>query len=83
MLLDYDVFVNVPRLDSNDLAQRTRGGTAGRSGFQPAAGIGGDRRGTVVPQVTDGYTGAAPDLGALEYGLPVTQYGPRYVPHWL
>ena len=30
-------------MDSNDLAQRTRGGAAGRSGLQPAAGIGGDR----------------------------------------
>jgi hypothetical protein len=37
----------------------------------------------VVPQVTDGYTGAAPDLGALEYGQPPPQYGPRYSPHWL
>ena len=31
-------------------------------------------------------TGTGPvtyaDLGALELGLPVPQYGPRYVPHW-
>jgi hypothetical protein len=33
--------------------------------------------GTVLPGVTDGYTGRAPDLGALEYGRPVPAYGPR------
>jgi autotransporter-associated beta strand protein len=26
--------------------------------------------GTVIPGVTDGYAGSAPDLGALEYGVP-------------
>jgi hypothetical protein len=33
-------------------------------------------RGVVLPNVNDGYTGAAPDLGAVESGVPVT-YGPR------
>jgi hypothetical protein len=33
--------------------------------------------GMVLPGITDGYTGTAPDLGALEYGLPVPTYGPR------
>ena len=31
----------------------------------------------VIPNVTNGYNGAAPDLGALEVGLPVPHYGPR------
>jgi len=34
-------------------------------------------RGDVLPGVTDGYTGKAPDLGALEYDLPPPHYGPR------
>jgi hypothetical protein len=34
-------------------------------------------RGIVLPGVTDGYTGAAPDLGALEAGAPAFHYGPR------
>lgn len=34
-------------------------------------------RGLVLPNVNDGYTGAAPDLGALEAGCPVPVYGPR------
>jgi hypothetical protein len=32
-----------------------------------------------IPTVNDGYTGHAPDLGALEVGKP----GPRYGPRWL
>jgi hypothetical protein len=33
--------------------------------------------GTVLPGVTDGYAGSAPDLGALEFSLPIPVYGPR------
>ncbi len=31
----------------------------------------------VLPNVTDGFTGEAPDLGALELGQPVPHYGTR------
>ena len=34
-------------------------------------------RGVSLPTVTDGFAGAAPDLGALEFGAAVPQYGPR------
>jgi len=34
-------------------------------------------RGVVIPNVNDGYRGAAPDLGAYELGCPVPSYGPR------
>jgi hypothetical protein len=37
-------------------------------------------RGVVIPNVTDGYTGAAPDLGAYELGKPIPHYGPRGYP---
>ena len=30
-----------------------------------------------LPGVTDGFIGAAPDIGALELGQPTPQYGPR------
>jgi hypothetical protein len=30
-----------------------------------------------LPNITDGYTGRAPDLGAYEYGVPLPHYGPR------
>ena len=34
-------------------------------------------RGQRLPGVNDGFTGVAPDLGALERGCPVPTYGPR------
>jgi hypothetical protein len=34
--------------------------------------------GMVIPNVTDGFTGKAPDLGAYEFGKPIPHYGPRY-----
>lgn len=33
--------------------------------------------GMLIPNVTDGFTGKAPDLGAYELGQPVPHYGPR------
>jgi hypothetical protein len=37
-------------------------------------------RGTELPTITDGFTGRAPDLGALEFGKPAPHYGPRQWP---
>ena len=34
-------------------------------------------RGVRLPGINDGFSGAAPDLGALEVGCPVPLYGPR------
>jgi hypothetical protein len=34
-------------------------------------------RGVVLPNVTDGFAGQAPDLGALEFGQIPPHYGPR------
>jgi hypothetical protein len=34
-------------------------------------------RWVVLPDITDGFTGQAPDLGALELGQPVPHYGTR------
>jgi hypothetical protein len=45
--------------------------------FTLAAGSGAIDAGTVLPGVTDGFTGRAPDLGALESGRGVPLYGPR------
>ena len=32
---------------------------------------------SALPNITDGYSGKAPDLGAYEYGQPEPHYGPR------
>jgi hypothetical protein len=47
---------------------------SGGARCRPAAAI---DRGVVVPDVNDGYTGRAPDLGALEAGQPLPVYGHR------
>ena len=33
--------------------------------------------GTILANINDGFAGAAPDLGAYEFGQPMPQYGPR------
>ncbi len=35
--------------------------------------------GVAIPTVNDGFTGRAPDLGALEVGQPDPKYGPRWL----
>lgn len=35
--------------------------------------------GVVIPTVNDGFSGRAPDLGALEVGKPAPRYGPRWI----
>jgi hypothetical protein len=33
--------------------------------------------GVVIPNITDGFTGGAPDRGAIIQGRPIPQYGDR------
>ena len=33
--------------------------------------------GVALPNITDGFAGKAPDLGAVELGQPMPHYGPR------
>jgi len=33
--------------------------------------------GAILPNINDGFIGAAPDLGAFELGQPLPTYGPR------
>jgi hypothetical protein len=42
-----------------------------------AAGSAAVDAGLVLPNINDGFTGLAPDLGALEAGCPAPVYGPR------
>jgi hypothetical protein len=37
-------------------------------------------KGTVLPTITDGFKGAAPDLGAYEFGSALPHYGPQAWP---
>jgi hypothetical protein len=77
VLLDYDVFVNVPKLDAKDLLRVQKLYKASDMDFRLKAGSAAVDRGVVLPNVTDGYAGQAPDLGALEVGQAVPVWGPR------
>jgi hypothetical protein len=75
--VDYDVFVKVPPLDAKDLKAVQRLYKADDLDFGLKAGSAAIDRGVVLNNVTDGFSGKAPDLGALEAGLPKPHYGPR------
>ncbi len=75
--LDYDVFQNVPRLDARDLTKIRNLYKAEDFDFSLKPGSAAVDKGAIIPNVTDGYTGSAPDLGALEVGKPAPHYGPR------
>lgn len=77
VLVDYDVFVHVPRLDAKDLKTVQRLYTDKDADFRLKPGSAAVDRGLVLPNVTDGFAGSAPDLGALELGRAVPVYGPR------
>jgi hypothetical protein len=75
--LDYDVFVKVPKLDARDKTTLQKLYRAEDLDFRLKAGSAAVDRGIALPTVTEGFTGRAPDLGALEVGKPAPHYGPR------
>jgi hypothetical protein len=75
--LDYDVFVKVNKLDAKDLHNVQKLYKAADFDFSLKSGSAAIDRGVVLPNVTDGFTGKAPDLGALEFGQAPPHYGPR------
>ena len=79
LLVDYDIFVNVPRLDAKDLKTVQRLYKSEDLDFRVKPGSAAIDRGIALPNITDGFSGQAPDLGALEFGKPLPIYGPRPV----
>ncbi len=75
--VDYDAFERVPRLDAKDVATVQRLSDAKDLDFRLKQGAAPVDKGTALPNVTDGFAGSAPDLGALELGRPLPIYGPR------
>ena len=75
--LDYDIFQHVPMLDAKDLTAIQKLYDAKDLDFRLKPGSAAVDKGAVIPNVTDGYSGNAPDLGALELGQPLPHYGPR------
>ncbi len=77
LTVDYDVFVNVPKLDAQDMKNVQKLYNAVDFDFSLKSGSAAIDRGVILPNVTDGFAGSAPDLGALEFGQPPPHYGPR------
>ncbi len=77
VLLDYDIFQHVPMLDAKDVKTVQNIYQAKDLDFRLKAGSAAVDKGASIPNVTTGYSGNAPDLGALELGQPMPHYGPR------
>ncbi|MGD0132790.1 MAG: hypothetical protein ABSE57_12120 [Bryobacteraceae bacterium] len=74
VLVDYDTFVNVPSPDKSDPQRLYK---PDEFDFRLKPGSAAVDAGTVLPSITDGFTGGAPDLGAYELDQPLPHYGPR------
>ena len=77
VLVDYDVFTKVPKLDAQDAGTVQKLYDAKDFDFSLRPGSAAVDRGVVLPTVTEGFGGRGPDLGALEQGAAVPVYGPR------
>ena len=76
-MLDYSVFRDVPRLNARDDSQLQNIYDAEELDFRLVSGSAAIDRGLALPNVSDNYSGSAPDLGALEFGRDSPHYGPR------
>ena len=74
VLVDYDVFVRVSPPDMTD-PQRLY--DPARFDFRLKPGSAAVDGGILLPNINDGFTGRAPDLGAFEIDRPIPIYGPR------
>ena len=77
VLVDYDIFVDVPRLDAQDIESLQRIYDAADFDFGLKPETVAEDRGLLLPNVNDDFEGSGPDLGALERGRPAPHYGPR------
>ena len=73
-LIDYDIFVNAPMPDFSD---PTRVVAVDSVDLRLKKGADAIDAGIELSNVTDGFRGSAPDLGAYEFGVPLPHYGPR------
>jgi hypothetical protein len=74
MIVSYKTFRN---LHPVDLSTPTKVYDPDSFDFSLKEGSAAVDAGVVLPNINDGFTGSAPDLGALELGKPVPHYGPR------
>jgi hypothetical protein len=71
------VFVKVPPLDAQDRKSVQKVYKAEELDFRLKPGAAAIDRGTPIANVTEGFSGRAPDLGAIELNAAPPHYGPR------
>ena len=74
VLVDFDIFVNAQMPDLNDPGRLY---DTEEVDLRLRRGADAIDAGAVLPNINDGFTGRAPDLGAYEYGKDMPHYGPR------
>ncbi len=74
LMVGMDVFQKLPRIDLSDQQKIYK---IEDIDFRLKPGSAPIDKGVVLANVTDGYAGSAPDLGAYEVGAPIPHYGPR------
>ena len=77
VLVDYDVFMNVPPLDAQARRLVQKVYAHDQLDFRLKPGAAAIDKGVAIPNVTNDVSGRAPDLGALEFDKPLPHYGPR------
>jgi len=73
-LVDFGIFLNAPAPDFTDPTKLVDPANIDLRLRADSTAI---DAGTVLPGITDGFTGRAPDLGAYEFGRELPHYGPR------
>ncbi len=74
VLIDYDTFVKASMPDRKDVSHVYK---SEDFDFRLKPGSKAIDAGDVIPNITDGFTGKAPDLGVYESGVEIPHYGPR------
>jgi hypothetical protein len=74
VMVGYEIFANLQPAPASD---PTHVYDIDSLNFGLAPGGAAIDRGIVLPNINDDFSGAAPDLGAVEFGRPPTHYGPR------
>lgn len=77
VVVEYGIFQRVTPPDIDD-PQRVY--DSANYDFRLRPGSAAIDAGMELPNVTDGFAGKAPDLGAIELGQPTPHYGPRAKP---
>lgn len=80
VMLDYDVFTKVPRLDASKIETLQNVYNVTDFDFRLKKGSAAVDKGTPLPNVAEVFAGKAPDLGAIEFGAAPPIYGPRPLP---